>query len=144
MSTSDYWSLAPTIWAENRRIRQKKRLIAERSATDPFTAAHIQPMLQAQEGRCYYCGEMLQTPGLSDQVHRDHMLPISKGGAHDVVNIVLACRTCNCDKGCHTSTTYSRLVERQLRSEQLKIVRRIQQSVNRWKAKRVHRLGFVD
>jgi 5-methylcytosine-specific restriction endonuclease McrA len=125
------------IWKENRRVRAAKRSFIERSATDPFTKAHIQPLLQAQEGRCYYCGELLATTDLSAHVHHDHMVPIVYGGTHDVANIVLACRTCNLDKGGWLAAeAFSHQTTKQLTPEQRKIVRRIQASVKRWKEKR--------
>jgi 5-methylcytosine-specific restriction endonuclease McrA len=35
---------------------------------------------------------------LSDDYHRDHVIPVSKGGTNDIRNIVLACAPCNVRK----------------------------------------------
>jgi 5-methylcytosine-specific restriction endonuclease McrA len=42
--------------------------------------------------RCAYCNER------SARLTMDHVVPISKGGAHSADNIVPACKTCNCSK----------------------------------------------
>ena len=41
--------------------------------------------------KCWYCG--VDKP---DTV--DHVKPIAKGGGHELDNLVLACRSCNCSK----------------------------------------------
>lgn len=137
MPWSEHMAMSRRMWKENVRIRQKKRAIAERSAEDPFTAKHVAPLMQAQNACCYYCGDPLATHGVSDQVHRDHMTPLVKGGTHDVENIVLACRACNLDKnGFETAPVFCRRVARRLSAEQLERVRDIRASVRRWKATR--------
>ncbi|WP_199047477.1 MULTISPECIES: HNH endonuclease signature motif containing protein [unclassified Dyella] len=137
MPWSVHLAMSRRMWKENVRIRQKKRAIAERAASDPFTAAHVRPLLEAQGGLCYYCGDPLATPGISALVHRDHMTPLVKGGTHDVDNIVLACRTCNLDKnGFETAPVFCRRVARRLAADQLERARTIRAAVRRWKATR--------
>jgi HNH endonuclease. len=41
-------------------------------------------------GRCVYCGE--------PWTEMDHVEPLSKGGAHDVLNVAPACSSCNASK----------------------------------------------
>ena len=48
--------------------------------------------------RCQYCYESFQTRDLT----LDHVLPVSRGGRKDWVNIVTACRDCNQRKGNRT------------------------------------------
>jgi 5-methylcytosine-specific restriction endonuclease McrA len=43
---------------------------------------------------CYYCEK--PTPGKS--VHFDHIIPLSKGGAHSVENLCASCPSCNLRK----------------------------------------------
>ena len=40
---------------------------------------------------CFYCG------GKGGSI--DHVIPVSKGGAHSIGNLVSSCRTCNSSKG---------------------------------------------
>jgi len=41
---------------------------------------------------CFYCGS-------KQEIHADHVIPISKGGRHTIGNLVPACRKCNQSKG---------------------------------------------
>jgi 5-methylcytosine-specific restriction endonuclease McrA len=43
-------------------------------------------------GRCRQCGS-------TEQLHFDHVIPVSKGGANTVANIQLLCGPCNRTKG---------------------------------------------
>ncbi len=46
----------------------------------------------AYGGKCAYCGK-------KTRLTQDHITPISKGGNHDVSNVVPACGSCNSKKG---------------------------------------------
>lgn len=46
-----------------------------------------------QGGRCWWGAHPL-----GDNFHIDHRIPLSRGGAHDPSNIVLACASCNLSK----------------------------------------------
>ena len=49
---------------------------------------------------CAYCLRPMNDTHLDPQEHtEEHMLPVSKGGSHDITNIVPACRSCNARKG---------------------------------------------
>ncbi len=45
---------------------------------------------------CYYCG------GDNESLGVDHLLPRSRGGDNDIVNLVPCCRSCNSQKGTKT------------------------------------------
>ena len=49
-------------------------------------------------GRCRQCGS-------TQQLHFDHVIPISRGGANTVANIQLLCGTCNRAKGAKLKLT---------------------------------------
>ena len=51
-------------------------------------------LFQLQRGRCACCGEPL-----GDNYHRDHIMPISLGGANEDWNIQLLTQRCNNQKG---------------------------------------------
>jgi 5-methylcytosine-specific restriction endonuclease McrA len=58
-----------------------------------FTAAQWRAMQEAYDHRCAYCGKRRK-----GQLTRDHITPLSKGGAHTLSNIVPACKDCNMQK----------------------------------------------
>jgi 5-methylcytosine-specific restriction endonuclease McrA len=62
--------------------------VGQRRRTPPLTRRSI---LLRDGGRCAYCG------GPADTI--DHVIPRSRGGAHDWTNVVAACRRHNTEKG---------------------------------------------
>lgn len=72
----------------NQRIHQK------RSNGGYFTQVEINELYEEQAGMCFYCFEPL-----GQDFHRDHHIPISRGGTNWIENIVLACEPCNLSKG---------------------------------------------
>ncbi|WP_425321342.1 HNH endonuclease [Deinococcus humi] len=59
-------------------------------------------MLETQG--CRYCG--LPNDGLGRGFQLDHVIPLSKGGAHDFGNIALCCEPCNRAKWNSTETEF--------------------------------------
>jgi len=51
-----------------------------------------------QEGKCLYCRIDLNLSG----IHLEHMVPLSRGGNHNIMNLCLSCPLCNLRK--HTMT----------------------------------------
>lgn len=62
---------------------------SERIALEPVRA----PLVQLQQGRCFYCEEPL-----GHLVHVDHFLPWSRFGEDGLANLVVADEGCNGDK----------------------------------------------
>lgn len=85
-------------WRENNRDRS--RMIVK-SASHRRRAVTRQGMSSSdqrdwedrQEKVCFYCDA-----DVSQGYEVDHILPLSKGGAHEASNLVIACRTCNAKK----------------------------------------------
>lgn len=48
---------------------------------------------------CFYCGE-------SKPLTRDHKIPLSRGGTHDITNILPACKGCNSRKHSKTAREF--------------------------------------
>lgn len=46
---------------------------------------------QRTKGHCAYCGQYVPR----EKMTRDHVVPMSKGGATILANLVCACETCN-------------------------------------------------
>lgn len=55
-----------------------------------------QEVFERDKYTCVYCGEH------ESSMHIDHVKPWSKGGTHDIDNLVLACVDCNLSKGAKT------------------------------------------
>ncbi len=54
-------------------------------------------VLERDGFRCRYCG----ANGTAEQLHVDHILPVSRGGSDDLDNLVASCHACNLGKGAH-------------------------------------------
>ena len=77
----------------------------------PLSLAELESILfhTIQFGRCFYCSESI-THG---KYHRDHMVPLARGGLHDYRNICLACKLCNLRKHTKTAEEFIKQLERE-------------------------------
>lgn len=73
--------------------RRRARKIA--ATVEPFTVADWRAICAYFGQRCAYC----LRPG---KLTQDHIVPLSRGGAHAIHNIVPACHTCNVRKSART------------------------------------------
>jgi len=73
--------------------RQQKRRALKRAATVNLKNIErwIQSVRSKQTAICYYC----QKPIPSEKIHFDHIVPLSRGGAHSVGNLCVSCQPCN-------------------------------------------------
>lgn len=81
------------------QVQRSKGNFIRRSAVrdrtiEPVTVAFLIEQRERQDDRCAYCGTALLGGG-----HQDHVIPVSRGGAHSPANIVWACEPCNLRKG---------------------------------------------
>jgi hypothetical protein len=67
-----------------------------RGAKDVLTFDEWKEILIHWQGRCAYCGK--EPKGRGQQLTKEHVVPLSKGGASTKNNIILACISCNCSK----------------------------------------------
>lgn len=73
------------------RVLEARRRARKRNApTEPFTAAELDAHLDRLGRRCVYCRGPYE--------HLDHVMPLSRGGAHALSNLVPACKSCNLRK----------------------------------------------
>ncbi len=86
----------------NELDRKRRNLKNNLPAT--LTEKEWNKLLMYHSYKCYYCGEK------SDQLEKEHKIPLSKGGGYTKENIVPACRSCNAKK--HTLTEIE-FIERQ-------------------------------
>lgn len=70
------------------RDRGYRRRLMHQQASDEVRAL----VAQLLEEPCAYCGS-------TEQITIDHIVPLSRGGRHEVENLAPACLPCNCSKG---------------------------------------------
>ena len=75
--------------ATNARRRAKKRNAPGRG----ITGTQWVEIIQTANGICSYCD------GEFESLQLDHIVPLDKGGAHDIDNVTPTCKSCNCSKG---------------------------------------------
>lgn len=78
---------------EQRAVQRRQYKLKRRGVPGKHTVAELRARYAEQEGRCFWCRE-----SLPKEYHRDHVVPVSKGGTNDIRNIVLACAPCNVRK----------------------------------------------
>ena len=88
-------------WKKENRDRMAgyvRRWRARRAAAPLNDLTHNQwrEIVERYNGRCIYCGE------IAKPVTQDHMIPLSRGGAHTASNVIPACRLCNSRKSART------------------------------------------
>lgn len=76
--------------ARRRAIRNRRARLF--GAHRDLTAEQWEHILIAYGYCCAYCGS-------ADQPSQEHMIPLSRGGAHSATNVVPACMPCNIRKG---------------------------------------------
>ena len=93
-------------WYRNntQRVREleRKYRARKREAEGNFLESEFQYLLYQYDYKCAMCGRDL-SPKIT---HRDHIVPLSRGGSNDITNIQPLCETCNLSK--HTKTIDSR------------------------------------
>ena len=67
------------------------------------TAAEVREQYKRQRGRCYWC-----SVEVGDNFHLDHVIPLKRGGLHQIDNLVVACPFCNSSK--HDKLPYTEWV----------------------------------
>lgn len=64
-------------------------------------------IIERDASTCYLCGKICDL----DEIHLDHEIPLSRGGAHVAENVRVACAPCNLSKGAMTSAEYRATLE---------------------------------
>jgi 5-methylcytosine-specific restriction endonuclease McrA len=97
-SVQDYEArLAHQQRQERRQVVRNYRHMRNSRVKDASTGV---PVIRAEivardNSTCYLCGLWLN----DNEIHLDHVIPVSKGGLHDPSNIKVACAYCNLSKG---------------------------------------------
>ena len=88
------------------RINRQIRGIKQRRRSLPATLTEQEWLetLAHSNYRCAYCGisEQESQAIYGETLHREHVMPVTRGGGYVFGNIVPACRSCNAHKGSRT------------------------------------------
>lgn len=79
-----------------RAVGQRRRAAAAGSGADPLTVADYRAILAEHGMVCHICGDEIAS---FDDLHFDHVVPLSLGGPHTVDNVRPAHGVCNMQKG---------------------------------------------
>lgn len=66
-------------------------LFPEANKRPPIPKEVVDTVWNRDAGKCVYCGS-------TENIHLDHIIPFSKGGATNVENLQLLCQKCNLEK----------------------------------------------
>jgi 5-methylcytosine-specific restriction endonuclease McrA len=96
---------APLVRAYKASSKAKRRA----ACGDGVSGAALLAWAKGQAKRCYWCGV-----GCAKRFHVDHYVPLAKGGAHELTNLVISCPTCNLRKHAKAPMDFAREVGRLL------------------------------
>jgi 5-methylcytosine-specific restriction endonuclease McrA len=89
----------------NAATGQRRALKRQNTVGDPAAIeAFYEWVRSAPLILCHHCGQ----PVPRQKRHVDHLVPLKRGGAHALSNLVPSCETCNCRKGARLIVTSSR------------------------------------
>ena len=86
-------------YPEQRRAIWQRRRARELGAAGNVAVGEWLKLMLEHGGRCAYCGG-------SGPLQVDHRIALSRGGTHDITNILPACRSCNTRKGAMSETDF--------------------------------------
>jgi 5-methylcytosine-specific restriction endonuclease McrA len=73
-----------------RKVSEHKRRAQKLKSGGSYTACEINKLMHKQRARCACC-----KTSIAAIYEIDHIMPLSKGGSNDIVNIQLLCPPCN-------------------------------------------------
>lgn len=75
------------------RVARRRRRALKRGADGRYTALEWVKKMTDYDYKCHWCAQKIKgTP------HADHLIPLYRGGANNIGNIVPACEACNCSR----------------------------------------------
>lgn len=98
------WALENPEKAKRSAIaKEGRRRAAIKAGESAVTASVITAIIAKQKFKCAWCGTCIKK-----SFHMDHVIPLSKGGAHSPSNLVGSCPTCNIRKSAKDPITWAR------------------------------------
>ena len=81
----------------SKNAKNTRRALKISTSDNTVTKEYLDTLLIVQEHKCFYCKTKLNLLD-NGNVHLEHYIPLSKGGAHSCGNVVWSCSTCNLNK----------------------------------------------
>lgn len=78
---------------ERGRRRRARKYNAVKNASIDVTHKDIELLKQTFNESCVYCGS-------TEKLTIDHVIPLARGGTHELKNLLPCCRSCNSSKNC--------------------------------------------
>ena len=95
-------------WASRNRdkvnLKKHRYYARRRQQLGEVSPDIVDRLLVEQSGRCLYCNRELQ------EYHLEHMIPVSRGGMHDDINLCLSCPSCNYRKKDKTAEEFQQQI----------------------------------
>lgn len=88
---------------ENKEYLLQKNRARSLKITNTINQVDIDNLISNYNSMCAYCG-ILVVKG--NNLHIDHVTPLSREGAHNINNLVPSCQTCNLQKGSKTGLEF--------------------------------------
>lgn len=76
----------------------------KRRGQGSIDSTYLKFLFFVQKGKCYYCGDDIREKG---QKAIEHLIPISRGGDNEWINIVYSCKFCNSKKRTKTLAEFA-------------------------------------
>ncbi|MCC6591602.1 MAG: HNH endonuclease [Bryobacterales bacterium] len=89
------WNRNHPEYVVTRKLERKRAI---RRAHGSHTADEFRALVHFYGSRCLCCGRPNGAPQSDQEIVRDHIVPISKGGSNGIDNIQPLCRACNSSK----------------------------------------------
>jgi len=91
--------------AQANAVESEHRRRSRKLSGDASSCSAIIRHWKAQPSfRCCLCGVEFPTKG---NLHVDHVIPLAKGGVHEVINLQRLCKSCNLRKGASLPDNYT-------------------------------------
>jgi 5-methylcytosine-specific restriction endonuclease McrA len=90
--------------AEKILLKNQKRYALMMGQKGNISVDLSERLMVSQNGLCPYCKIDLKTV----EIHRDHIIPLKRGGPHDDKNIQLTCERCNIKKSSRDPILFGR------------------------------------